>query len=192
MKFSLIMADPPWQFKTYSDKGKDKSPEQHYRCLNIEDIKNIPVQNIAAKDSVLVMWVYNPMLPEAIEVMESWGYKFVTILFNWTKTTNDGLTSAFGTGYYTRHNTEICLLGKKGKGLKVKSHSIRQQVSTPKEQHSKKPEIVRDNLIELFGDVPRVELFARPNASNQTGWTLIGNEIDGLDINFAIDKTAKL
>jgi N6-adenosine-specific RNA methylase IME4 len=190
MKFSIIYADPAWSWKTYSDKGKGKSPDNHYGCMALNDIKAIDVNSIAERDSVLIIWVLSSMLPQALDVIKSWGFTFKTVLFDWTKTTNDGKKDAFGMGYFTRQNLELCLLATKGKGLKVQSKSVRQEVRTPKEQHSKKPECVRDRIIELFGDLPRVELFARPNASNQTGWVLVGNEIDGLDINDAIAQLA--
>ena len=187
MKYQLLYADCPWDFITYSDKGKEKSPSQHYPTLDLEEIKKLNVASIAEKDSVIAFWIYNPMLPECIEVMEAWGFKFTTILFNWTKTTKDGSGPAFGQGYYTRHNTELCLLGKRGKGLKVFDRGIRQQVSAPKEEHSKKPEIIRTHLENLFGDVSRVELFARKNASNMDNWTLVGNEVNGMDIRDALE-----
>lgn len=169
-----------------------KSPENHYPCLDLEAIKSLEIGSIMEKDSVICMWVLSSMLPESLAVLDAWGFKYKTLVFNWVKTVNDGTKDAFGMGYYTRQNTELCLLATRGKGLKVLSHAVRQEIRTPKEAHSKKPEITRDRLIELFGpDVSKVEIFARQNAGNMLNWRLIGNEIDGKDVREALEEIAR-
>lgn len=190
-KFNIILADPPWSYKVYSDKGKGRSAENHYSTMTIDDIKNVKVNDIAAKDSVLILWVTSPCLPEGLEVMKAWGFSFKTVLFNWVKLnkhykTNCNTKEEFekqfrmNLGFYSRSNIELCLLGTKGKPLTRLSKSIRQLVIEPMEEHSKKPDIIRDKIVQLFGDVPRIELFARQKCD---GWISIGNAITGNDIN---------
>lgn len=195
-KFNIIMADPPWAYKVYSDKGKGRSAENHYSTMTIDNIKNIRVNDIAAKDSALILWVTSPCLPEGLEVMKAWGFKYKTVLFNWVKLnkhykTNCNTKEEFekqfrmNLGFYTRTNVEFCLLGTKGKPLTRLSKSIRQLVIEPMEEHSKKPDIVKTKIVELFGDLPKIELFARTCDDN---WTCIGNEITGNDINVDINN----
>ena len=82
----MIYADPPWLFKTRSDKGKDRSPEKHYPVLSIADICNLPVGDIAKPDSVLLMWVVDPLLDQAFKVIDAWGFTYKTVGFTWAKT----------------------------------------------------------------------------------------------------------
>ena len=90
-KYSVIYADPPWSFKTYSDKGKDRSPENHYNVMNFKDICNLPVNNIANDNSVLLMWVIDPLLDKAFKVIYAWGFKYKTVGFTWAKTNKKSL-----------------------------------------------------------------------------------------------------
>lgn len=195
-RFKIIYSDPPWQYKVYSKKGEGRSAENHYSTMNINDIKNIKVNEIADKDSVLILWVTSPCLIEGLDTMKSWGFAFKTVLFNWVKLnkhykTNCNTKEEFerqfrlNLGFYTRSNSELCLLGTKGKGLPRVSKSIRQLVIEPMTEHSKKPDIIRTKIEQLFGDVPRIELFARCTTE---GWTSLGNEITGNDINVDINK----
>ena len=104
--------------------------------------------------------------------MEAWGFRYVTVAFNWFKVNKSG-TPFFGVGYYTKSNSEIALLGIKGK-MKPVSNYVSQVVISPREEHSKKPDSVRDKIIELFGEKPRIELFARQSTP---GWNVWGNEV---------------
>ena len=107
--YGVIYADPAWTFTTRSDKGKDRSPEQHYDCMTLDDIKALPVRDLAAKNCVLLIWVIDTHLPMALEVIEAWGFKYKTKAFNWVKTNKDG--SPFtGMGFWTRANPEDCLM----------------------------------------------------------------------------------
>lgn len=139
-----------------------------------EDIQRLPVMQIAADDSVLFLWVTAPNLIEGIELISAWGFTYKTVAFTWVKQNrkSDGLFT--GMGYYTRSNAEFCLLGTRGKILKRRSHSVSSVVLSHIEEHSKKPTAVRDKIVELFGDVPRIELFARQYAD---GWDCWGNEV---------------
>ena len=173
-RYGVIYADPPWSFKTYSDKGKGRSAEKHYPTMSKEDIQNLPVRKIAADNSMLFLWVTAPCLIEGIELITAWGFTYKTVAFTWVKQNkkNDGIFT--GMGYYTRSNAEYCLLATKGKILERKSHSVSSVILSHIERHSKKPNAVRDRIVELLGDLPRIELFAREQAD---GWDCWGNEL---------------
>lgn len=114
-KYGVIYADPPWTFKTYSAKGKEKkSAEAHYRCMRKEDIQALPVQCIAAEDCVLFLWVTMPCLEEGLELIRKWGFTYKTCAFTWVKQNrkSDGLF--WGLGFWTRANAELCLLATRG------------------------------------------------------------------------------
>lgn len=174
-KYKIIYADPPWSYK---DK-RDKQPRlcggalRHYPTMNVEAIKALPVNKITEDNCMLFLWVTFPNLKEGIEVLESWGFKYKTLGFSWIKTNKNNGAPFFGIGWYTKSNCEVCLIGVKGKPFKV-SNNVSSVILSPKEEHSKKPDIVRDKIVELCGDVPRIELFARRGA---LGWDSWGNEI---------------
>ena len=172
-KYNIIYSDPPWSFKTYSDKGKGRSAEQHYNCMDVQDIKNLPVQNIAADDCIMFMWATYPCLPEALELIKAWGFVYSTVAFTWVKKNKKARGYFWGMGYWTRSNSEICILATKGNVKRI-SASVHQIVDTPIEGHSKKPDIVRNKIIELVGDLPRIELFAREMIE---GWDCFGNQL---------------
>lgn len=182
-KYSIIYADPPWQFKTYSEKGSiQKSADCHYSCMNIEDIKTLPVGEIAAEDAVLFLWVTFPLLKEGLETMKQWGFTYKICGFNWVKRNKKADTWFMGLGYWTRSNSELCLLGTKGHPKRI-SKSISQICDSRIMRHSKKPDEIRNRIVDLCGDLPRVELFAREKTD---GWVCLGNEIDGKDIRDAL------
>lgn len=175
-KYQVIYADPPWSYK---DK-RDKHPRicggaaVHYNTMSLQDIKNIPVSELSDTNCMLFMWATFPNLSEALQVIDAWGFKYKTLGFSWIKTNRKNRKPFFGIGYYTKSNCEICLIGVKGKPIKV-SNSVSSVLIEPIEGHSKKPDIVRDKIIELCGDVPRIELFARKESP---GWDVFGNEVE--------------
>ncbi len=173
-KYSIIYADPPWSFKTFSEKGKGRSAERHYPTMQKEDIQRLPIKEISAEDSVLLLWVTAPCLIEGIELVTAWGFTYKTVAFTWIKQNKktDGIFT--GMGYYTRSNAEYCLLATRGKVLERKSHSVSSVVLSHIERHSKKPNEVRDRIVQLFGDIQRIELFAREYADGRDCW---GNEV---------------
>lgn len=174
-KYNIIYADPPWTFKTYSIKGKEKkSAECHYPCMKIDDIYNLPVQQLAAKDCVLFLWVTMPLLQEGLETIKQWGFTYKTCAFTWVKKNKKSDSLFWGCGYWTRSNTELCLLATKGKPKRL-SASVHSVVLSNIQEHSKKPQEVRDRIIQLCGDLPRVELFARQKTQ---GWDVWGNEVE--------------
>ena len=172
-KYQLIYADPPWQYKDVKAGGGSSGAAKHYKTLTILDLMRLRVDMIADENCLLAMWHVGPMPQEAIDVVKLWGFKLKTMKgFTWHKLTKTGLCH-FGMGHYTRANTEDCLIAIKGRP-EIKSHSVRQFIETKIQEHSRKPDEVRDLLVELCGDVPRIELFARRQYS---GWDAWGNEV---------------
>ncbi len=170
-KYKVIYADPPWSYNVWSGKGKTAA--NHYDCMKKEDISNLPVGNLADKDCVLFLWVTFPCLREGLEVMKEWGFEYKTCGFVWVKKNKKSDSWFWGLGYWTRANAEICLIGTKGKPDR-KSRSVHQVVDSRIREHSRKPDEVRDRIVQLCGDVPRIELFARQSVG---GWDCWGNEV---------------
>lgn len=145
--------------------------------MNNKDIMQLPVKNIADKDCVLFLWATSPLLPEAIQTIEAWGFKYKTVAFCWNKQSKHGKWIS-NMGRWTMGNIEVCLLGTKGSPKRV-IKNVKQLVIAERKKHSQKPPEVRERIVELMGDIPRVELFAR---ESHDGWDCIGDEIDGMDI----------
>lgn len=177
-KYQIIYADPPWRFGTWGKTGW-KAPQRHYSCMSIKDIINIPVNSLADNNCVLFMWATYPCLEQSFKVISGWGFSYSTVAFTWIKTTENGLWH-IGLGYWTRANPELCLLATKG-SLKRIDKGIRNLIISPVLEHSHKPSIVRTKIVELMGDLPRIELFARKkemlfDAEGFDGWDVWGNE----------------
>lgn len=185
MRFEVLLIDPPWQYRVYSKKGQGRSAENHYSTMNMEDIFNLDIAGIAADDCTLFLWVTFPCLPDGLEAIRRWDFTYKTLGFCWVKRCAKQTDRWFwGLGFWTRSNPEICLIATKGTPKRV-SKSVHSVIDTPVERHSKKPDIVRDKIVELMGDLTRAELFAR---QSHDGWVCLGNEIDGLDIREAIKR----
>jgi len=186
MKYKIILADPPWSYKVWPKKtDAGRSAASHYQIMDKTDLQNLPVAEIADKDSVLFLWVTPPCLLEGIKLIEKWGFTFKTLGFTWVKRNKIANSWFWGMGYYTRANTELCLLATKGKTLPRVSRSVHQIVDDRVMAHSQKPDSVRDKIVELFGNIPRIELFAR---DKKPGWEAIGNAIDGRDIRDSLQE----
>lgn len=172
-KYQIIYADPPWK---YQDKSKSHGggAESHYPCMSISEMCALPIRDIANDDSVLLMWTTMPMLEVSFEVIKAWGFKYKTCAFTWVKTNKDG-SIYMGMGRYTRANAEICLLATRGKGVKRKSASVYNTWLYPRGKHSQKPGEFYDDINHLFGDVSKIELFAR---KKEKGWDVWGNEVE--------------
>tara|TARA_Y100001951_G_scaffold35436_1_gene27964 strand:+ start:1272 stop:1922 length:651 start_codon:yes stop_codon:yes gene_type:complete len=178
-KFQVIYADPPWTFQTWSEQGKGRSAENHYACMTLQQIRDLPVADLAAENCSLFLWTTDPVLPQALDLIKQWGFTYKTIAFVWAKlnknapdtlwTADDFFT---GMGYWTRANSELCLLATKGKPQR-QSASVRRLVVAPRREHSRKPDEVAQRIVKLMGDVPRIELFAR---TSRQGWAVWGNE----------------
>jgi N6-adenosine-specific RNA methylase IME4 len=170
-RFPVIVADPPWTFETWTEAGKGKSPERHYACMSLDDIKALPVRQLAADNCALFLWTTWPHLPHANEVIQAWGFTYRTAGFVWVKQTQDRLGLATWTGYWTRANSEPCLLAAKGK-CQRRSTGVHQIIMAPRREHSRKPDEVYERIEQLL-DGPYLELFAR---TERPGWTNWGNE----------------
>lgn len=188
MMYKLIYADPPWNWQAYSPRGEGRSAKRHYPVMTLSEIAALPVGEISDRDSVLALWATDPMLDKAFEIIKAWGFEFKTVGFYWIKTNKDG--SLFkGLGYYTRANPEQCLIATKGKGLPRFDRSINKAVIAPRGRHSEKPDIIREYLVRLFGDVARIELFARKTSP---GWHVWGNEVQSdIDLNGILNDWAE-
>lgn len=189
-KYNIIYADPPWMENKRNNQNTKfgRASQGYYNLMTTDEICKLPIKDITAPNCALFMWVTFPHLLEAEKVMKAWGFKYKTIAFNWFKVNKNNQKPCFGIGYYTKSNTEICLLGIKGK-MKPISNYVSSVVIAEEEdgdiidtatvvsvrqEHSKKPAIVRDKIVELFGDLPRVELFAR---QTYDGWDSFGDQI---------------
>jgi N6-adenosine-specific RNA methylase IME4 len=173
-RYSAIMADPPWRFAVYSDKGRGKSAEQHYRTMTLSDIKALPVAEIAAPDCMLWLWATAPMFRHALEVIDAWGFTYKTQGV-WVKTTQAG-RPAFGTGYLLRSSHEPFIIATRGKP-EIVSRSTRSVITAQRRAHSQKPEAAR-SAFERMTKAERIELFARSVAPS---WDAFGDQIGILE-----------
>jgi site-specific DNA-methyltransferase (adenine-specific) len=169
-KYNIIYADPPWKYKENWGNG---SNEHTYPSMDIEDIKNLPIQDLSEDNCHLYLWVTNPFLEEGLEVCKAWGFKYKTLI-TWIKTYKDG-TPEMGMGYYFRGCTEHIIFAVKGK-MKIKNKVTKNMFKAfnDRKLHSRKPDCVRKMIVNCSGDLPRLELFARQKTS---GWDVWGNQV---------------
>lgn len=183
--YGVILADPPWSFLTRSDKGKDRSPENHYDCMTLDEIKAMPVKELAAKDCALFMWTIDTHLPMALDVIKAWGFEHKTRAFVWAKLNrkyseypvemqqaHEDRAWFKGMGFWTRANPEDCLLATTGSPTRV-DNAVRRLLVAPVREHSRKPDETYDR-IEALLQGPYCELFAR---TKREGWDQMGNEV---------------
>ena len=173
-KYQIIYADPPWTFKTYSEKGTGRSPSQHYDLMSKKEIQALSIQDISDDNCVLFLWATYPCLEEALELIKIWGFEYKTVGFTWAKKNKKADSWFMGLGYWTRANAEICLLATKGKPTRI-DKGVHSLIEGRIEEHSKKPDLVRNRIVKLMGDLPRIELFARYKTE---GWDVWGNEVE--------------
>lgn len=181
-KYNIIYADPPWSY--YNDstakqdcttvKGMRRPP---YEVMSSGEIMSLPVNSIAADNSVLFIWTTDYHLQKCLDVIKAWGFEYKTVAFSWLKKTKKGTPVCFMGAYTMKSGIEMCLLATKGKNAHklVKRHNVRALIETPRMEHSKKPSEVRTRIVDLLGDLPRVELFAREVSE---GWSVWGNEVE--------------
>ena len=180
-KYEIVYADPPWSY--YNDmtvnpdcttiKGMRRPP---YPVMSVKDICNIPVRDITADNAILFIWTTDYHLARCIsEVIPAWGFEYKTIGFVWAKKDNRGKQVSFMGAYTKKSGCELCLIATKGKDAHklVQKHNINSFIEYPRGEHSKKPNIIRDSIVELTGDRKRIELFARDNFE---GWDVWGND----------------
>jgi len=176
-KYNIIYADPAWEM---GRKSKNRVLVPKYDVMNSNDIINLPIEEIADDNCALLMWTINAKIPDAIKLIEKIGFRYVGVAFCWVKTSKKtGIPNCRMAGNYTLQGVELCLLAIKG-SMKTQDRTVRQVLMHPRLYHSKKPDIIRNEVVRLFGDLPRVELFARHNFE---GWDAWGNEVDK-SINF--------
>lgn len=168
--YQCIIADPPWMFKTYSDKGLKKSPQMHYACETMEALKALPVAELAAPNCALILWSISPMMPQALEVLRAWGFDFKT-KGTWAKETRDQQGLAMGTGHILRGASEDWLIATRGHP-KPLSKSVRNLFYEARREHSRKPEQIYQIAKQLYAG-PHLDLFAREYRDGWDGW---GNE----------------
>lgn len=168
-KYDIIYADPPWDGLGWNkNRNGKRCPARHYDVQSLEWISDLNVAGISNINSSLFLWTTYPCLPLGIEVIKRWGFRYSTVAFTWIKTTAHNKWH-IGCGNYTRANPEICLLGIKGT-MKRQSKSVRNLVISKIGRHSEKPPEIRDRIVELFGDLPRIELFARNRVDGWDAW----------------------
>jgi len=169
-KYQIIYADPPWLYK---DKLGKKGADHHYKTTDNEILMQLPVQSLADENCTLFMWVTMPLLDTCFELMAAWGFRYKTNAFTWVKCYKGTSNWYVGMGSWTRANAELCLLGTRGKPKRV-NNSVVSVVSSPVMGHSSKPPVIRDRIVILMGDLPRIELFARQKTH---GWDAWGDEV---------------
>jgi len=167
-KYKIIYADPPWHF---NDRADTRGVECKYSTMLTEDICNLPISDITDDDCVLFLWTVFPMLQEGLDVIKAWGFEYKTLGFVWCKKFSTGKWF-MGMGNWTRSNAEVVLIGVKGKPKRVDA-GINQIIDTIPKQHSHKPNMVRERIVKLCGDLSRIELFARTKVH---GWDVWGND----------------
>ncbi|QEX18519.1 DNA methyltransferase [Hypericibacter terrae] len=180
-RYRVILADPPWRFETRSHRGQGKGASQHYDTMATPEIMALPVTDLAADDCTLLMWGCWPHLPDALRVIEAWGFTYKTCGFVWVKQNRSAATLwadldklFMGLGYGTRGNSEFCLRASRG-APKVKpgSRDVEQLILAPLREHSRKPDEQYQRIERLY-DGPYLEMFAR---ARREGWDAWGNQV---------------
>lgn len=174
-KYAAIVADPPWHFSTWSDRGQGRAPD--YATMSFSDIAELPVGALGTPDCALFLWCCWPSISDAFKLVESWGFSYKTCAFSWMKADPyrlfaDDATPFAGMGYWTRANTEPCLLATRGKPKRLNA-DVRQGIIAPRREHSRKPDCVHERIERLVAG-PYCELFAR---AKRPGWDAWGNEV---------------
>jgi N6-adenosine-specific RNA methylase IME4 len=184
-EFRVIYADPPWNFRTYSPKGRGRCPDAHYDIMTLRDLKRMraEIDRYASPDCALFLWATDPLLPQALDVIEAWGFAYKTVGFYWAKLNKKAPQEHFtaasfftGLGYWTRANAEMCLLATRGSPRR-RSRSVKRLVIAPRREHSRKPDEIYDRIESLM-EGPYLELFARQSRS---GWEAVGHQAELFD-----------
>lgn len=177
-KYQIIYADPPYSF---GDRMLSKGhggyfyslEDKHYKTMSHSDICKLPIKELADDNSILFLWSTDAHLQEAIEIINAWGFEYITVAFYWLKQEKSGKDVCLF-GRWTMKSVELCLLAKRGSPQR-QSKNVRQLVRAIRNGHSEKPNEVRERIVQLMGDLPRIELFARRKVE---GWDCWGNEVE--------------
>ena len=189
-KYDIIYADPPWEYKVWSEKTAGRTASRHYTTRSLGYLACMDIASLCNPDCALLMWATFPCLQEAILLGKAWGFTYKTVAFVWIKQNRQNHELFVGMGYYTRANAEIVLLFTRGKPLKRIRKDVKQVLISPKGKHSQKPPEIRNRIVSLFGDRPRLELFARSRDgffpdTEYEGWDVFGNEANhSIPVNF--------
>jgi len=175
-KYSIILCDPPWSYNVWKGNTK-KTAGFHYNVLTEEQLLRLNIQKICNDNCILFLWVTSPFLEFAFKLISEWGFTYKTVGFAWIKKTKNNKMH-WGMGYWTRPALELCLLATKGK-IKRIAKNVHQIIEYSILKHSCKPDLIRDRIVKLIGNLPKIELFATKKVK---GWDSIGYEIDGKDI----------
>jgi len=147
-RYGVIYADPPWNFKNFSEKGTGRNAVAHYKCMDFAQLIAVQPQRWAASDCVLFLWATDPMLPKALELIDTWGFTYKTVGFYWAKTNKRADLEALsqddfftGLGYWSRANVEQCLLATRGSPPRM-AKDVKRLVIAPRREHSRKPDEV--------------------------------------------------
>ena len=182
-KYQILYCDCPWRYN--DPKGNDPALGGiQYDTMSNEDLAVLPIEKIADKNCLLFFWVTMPKLSEAFPIIESWGFKYTTCAFCWVKTNPKSGSVYSGLGHWVNGNAELCLLAKKGTPKRYEKN-VKQIQMHPRGRHSAKPPVIRDEIVRVTGDLPRIELFARDRVE---GWDAIGFDIDGKDIRESLNS----
>jgi N6-adenosine-specific RNA methylase IME4 len=176
--YGAILADPPWPFATWSHKGQGRSGEAHYSTMSHNDMNEMPVADLAADDCVLFLWVVQTQIPQAVALIDAWGFTLKSMAFLWVKGSGlpmwpDDVTTQMGMGKWTRAESEQCWLATKGKPKRLNA-DVRQIIDERRREHSRKPDGVHERIERLVAG-PYLELFAR---QKRPGWDVWGNQTD--------------
>jgi N6-adenosine-specific RNA methylase IME4 len=186
--FKCVAADPPWHFRTRTDFVSDRDPQNHYPVMNLADICNLPVRDLAEKDAHLFLWATGPCLPQAFDVIKAWGFRYSGVAFTWVKLKRSHNPSQLrviplaeqdlftGLGFTTRKNAEFCLLARRGSAKRV-AKDVREIILSPLREHSRKPDEFFTR-VERYCQGPYVELFSR---QSRPGWSCWGNDVGKFD-----------
>lgn len=188
-RYGAILADPPWRYEVWSGEtavkrrsghGTNVAAAVHYQTMSVGELSALPIAEISGEDCVLFLWVTWPTLLQAIDLIEHWGFAYKTCAFNWMKAHagqielfQDTIEGQMGMGYWTRANSEVCLLATKGKPKRLNA-DVRQSIISPRREHSRKPDGIHGRIERLVAG-PYLELFARQKRS---GWDVWGNQTD--------------
>lgn len=191
--FGAILADPPWHFRARTalqvgNWTSRRDAEKHYEVMGVDDIAALPVKSLADSDAHLFLWTTGPCLPQAFDVLASWGFRYSAVAFTWVKLKRSYNSAQLrvlptaasdlhtGLGLTTRKNAEFVLLGRRGSARRV-AKDVREIILSPVREHSRKPDEIYPR-IERYCRGPYLELFAR---QKRPGWTAWGNEINKFD-----------